>query len=161
MVSKASGERRTELRAVSRSLPMQLLKAREATMEHFRPMLRRFGLTDQQWRVIRVLATHPAIDAKELAHRSLILPPSLTRIVKNLEADGLVRRRPGAADQRRVQLSLSAAGRERYDAVVPSSEAIYRAIEGRFGSGKLEALLDLLTDLNETLDPHRKTTPLC
>ena len=141
------------LRAVTRSLPMQLLRAREATMERFRPMLRGFGLTDQQWRVIRVLATHRNIDAKELAHRSMILPPSLTRILKNLEADGLVQRRPGADDQRRVQLSLSTAGQERYQAVVPSSEAIYRAIEGQFGSHKLERLLDLLTDLNETLAP--------
>ncbi len=141
------------LRAVSRSLPMQLLRAREATMEHFRPMLRGFGLTDQQWRVIRILATHGNIDATELARRSMILPPSLTRILKNLEADGLVQRRPGAQDQRRVQLSLSPAGRERYQEVVPSSEAIYRAIEGEFGSQKLEKLLDLLTDLNETLAP--------
>jgi len=34
---------------------MELLKAREAAMERFRPMLREHGLTEQQWRVIRAL----------------------------------------------------------------------------------------------------------
>ena len=130
---------------------MQLLKAREATMERFRPMLRDHGLTDQQWRVIRVLATHPEMDASELARMSLILPPSLTRITRNLAAEGLVVRRSGTPDQRRVRLSLSAAGLQRYRAVVPSSEAIYRTIESCFGSAKLDQLLDLLTELNQSL----------
>ena len=132
---------------------MQLLKARETTMEHFRPMLRSHGLTDQQWRVIRVLATHDAIDASALARLSLILPPSLTRILKNLEAAGLIERRPGETDQRRVQLSLSPAGQQCYERIVPTSEAIYRAIEDRFGSRKLDQLLDLLTDLNTAIVP--------
>ena len=70
---------------------MQLLQARESAMALFRPMLRTFGLTDQQWRVIRVLASHNNIEAFELSQQSMILPPSLTRILKNLEEEGLVK----------------------------------------------------------------------
>ena len=56
---------------------MELLKAREAAMSRFRPMLREHGLTEQQWRVIRALADYKEIDAGELAKKSFLLAPSL------------------------------------------------------------------------------------
>ena len=61
------------LRQFEHSLPMELLKAREAAMAKFRPMLRDHGLTEQQWRVIRALADFDRIDASELARRSFLL----------------------------------------------------------------------------------------
>src|SRR5208283_3623306 len=48
--------RHVPMREFSRSLPMSLLRAREAVMRHFRPSLRRHGLTEQQWRILRALA---------------------------------------------------------------------------------------------------------
>ena len=38
-----------------RNLPRLLLQAREAVMVHTRPSLRQQALSDQQWRVLRVL----------------------------------------------------------------------------------------------------------
>ena len=38
-----------------RSLPIALLRARETVMHRFRPLLASHDLTEQQWRVIRVL----------------------------------------------------------------------------------------------------------
>jgi len=63
--------RRVPMREFSRSLPMSLLRAREAVMRQFRPALRRHDLTEQQWRILRALA---AIDAIEpmLAERERI-----------------------------------------------------------------------------------------
>ena len=100
---------------------MQLLQARESTMFLFRPMLRQFGLTDQQWRVIRGLATNKQIEAFELSQQSMILPPSLTRILKNLEEKGFVKRSTDIGDQRKVLVSLSARGQKKYQQVVPAS----------------------------------------
>jgi DNA-binding MarR family transcriptional regulator len=48
--------RRVPMREFSRSLPMSLLRAREAVMRQFRPSLREHGLTEQQWRILRALA---------------------------------------------------------------------------------------------------------
>ena len=63
------------------SLPMMLLRAREAVMGRFRPMLRKFNLTEQQWRIIRALSEVEEQDASDLAEVSYILAPSLTRIL--------------------------------------------------------------------------------
>ena len=141
-----------KLRNINRSLHMQLLQARESTMFLFRPMLRQFGLTDQQWRVIRVLATNKQIEAFELSQQSMILPPSLTRILKNLEEKGFVKRSTDIGDQRKVLVSLSARGQKKYQQVVPASEKIYRSIERKLGKRDLTELLNQLINLNNSLE---------
>jgi homoprotocatechuate degradation regulator HpaR len=139
------------LRPLRRSLPMTLLRAREAVMERFRAMLRDNGLTEQQWRVIRVLAEREPLEVSDLAARSFLLPPSLSRILKFLTEKRLITRRALNADQRRHAVSLTAAGRRLFQRVAPSSEAIYRELEEAFGRKNLEQLYALLSDLEQTL----------
>lgn len=139
------------MRDFKHSLPMELLKAREAAMARFRPMLREHGLTEQQWRVIRALYEYGKIDASELARRSFLLAPSLTRILKFLEQEEIVRRSTDTNDQRRTVLVLTRKGKRIYSEVGPDSEALYMEIEKDFGVGKLEALYKLLTDFYTTL----------
>ena len=137
---------------INLSLPMQLLLARETTMSLFRPMLRSFGLTDQQWRVLRVLAGCDNIEAFELSQQSMILPPSLTRILKNLEEDRLVKRATVREDQRKVLITLTPKGSRKYEQVVPESEKIYRSIEKKLGKRELDDLLKQLLTLNKSLE---------
>ena len=120
-------------------------------MARFRPMLREHGLTEQQWRVIRALYEYGKIDASELARRSFLLAPSLTRILKFLEQKTIVRRSTDTNDQRRTVLALTRKGKRIYSEVGPDSEALYMEIEKDFGVGKLEALYKLLTDFYTTL----------
>src|SRR5438552_16427900 len=76
---------RTPMREFSRSLPMSLLRAREAVMRQFRPSLRNHGLTEQQWRILRALTAVDAIEVTELARVAFLLGPSLSRILRDLE----------------------------------------------------------------------------
>jgi homoprotocatechuate degradation regulator HpaR len=93
------------MRDFAHSLPMALLKAREAVMAGFRPDLEAHDLTEQQWRVLRVLTEHPGITAGELAERAALLRPSVSRIVGRLEERGLIDRRPGERDLRLARLT--------------------------------------------------------
>jgi homoprotocatechuate degradation regulator HpaR len=130
---------------------MELLKARESAMARFRPMLRDHGLTEQQWRVVRTLAAFENIDATELARRSFLLAPSLTRILQHLESEKLVQRSSDAFDQRRAVFALTASGQKLFSRVGPDSEALYAEIEQQFGRDKLELLYDLLSEFYQTL----------
>lgn len=141
----------SNLRAIELSLPMQLLRAREAAMERFRPMLRQHGLTEQQWRVLRVLAANDRLDAGELAERCFLLGPSLSRILQALVGEDLIKRTTDPKDQRRHILRLTAAGRSRCKQVGPDAEALYQAIEQKFGRKKLASLYQLLSDLTQTI----------
>src|SRR3954464_5528671 len=93
-------------RESQRSLPMSLLRAREAVMRQFRPSLRKHGLTEQQWRILRALAAVETIEVTELARVAFLLGPSLSRILRDLEARGLIARKLVARDQRRSMLSI-------------------------------------------------------
>lgn len=139
------------LRDFRHSLPMELLRAREAAMSRFRPTLREHGLTEQQWRVIRVLAEDDGIDAGEVAARSFLLAPSVTRILQFLEKEGLVKRAADDKDQRRSVVELTDRGRRLFDRVGPDSERRYEEIEAQFGRERLEQLYELLADFCSTL----------
>jgi homoprotocatechuate degradation regulator HpaR len=96
--------RRAPMREFSRSLPMSLLRAREAVMRQFRPSLRQHGLTEQQWRILRALTSVESIEVTELAHVAFLLGPSLSRILRDLEARELIERKVAKADLRRAMV---------------------------------------------------------
>src|ERR1700743_2511456 len=98
---------RVPMREFSRSLPMSLLRAREAVMRQFRPSLRRHDLTEQQWRILRALA---AIEVTELSRTAFLLGPSLSRILRDLDARGLIERKTAKTDLRRGVISISERG---------------------------------------------------
>ena len=84
-----------ELRQIRSSLPISLLRTREMVMERFRPMLAKHGLTEQQWRVLRVLHEEGDLDAGTVADRACILAASLSRISRTLETAGLIANQTG------------------------------------------------------------------
>ena len=143
--------RRVPMRDFARSLPMSLLRAREAVMRQFRPSLRSHGLTEQQWRILRALAAVDAIEVTELARVAFLLGPSLSRILRDLEASHLIERKLAKADLRRSVVSISARGLRLIEAVAPTSEAIYAAITKRYGARKLAELQDMLGALEGSL----------
>lgn len=138
---------------------MQLLRAREAVMQRFRPTLRDLSLTDQQGRVMRALADGEGLEMMELAARCCIHPASLSRIVPKLVARGFVRRRPDRRDARRVTVALTAKGRATFWTVWVESERIYGAIADELGTSHLHDLLHGLDALIEILGGADATVP--
>ena len=130
---------------------MALLRAREAVMRQFRPSLHRFGITEQQWRVLRALTSVETIEVLALARATFLLSPSLSRILKDLEDRRLIVRRTSDIDLRRGLISISPTGRALIEAAGHTSEAIYAEITERIGDKKLRALHELLSDLEQCL----------
>ena len=91
------------------------------------------------------------IEVTELARVAFLLGPSLSRILRDLEARQLIERRTAKADLRRGVVSISAKGLKLIEAVAPSSEAIYAAITRRYGARKLAELQDMLHALERSL----------
>ena len=139
------------MREFSRSLPMALLRAREAVMRQFRPSLRRYGLTEQQWRILRALAAVEASEVTELAHTAFLLGPSLSRILRDLEARRLIERRAAKSDLRRGVVSISEKGLKLMEVIAPSSESIYAAITRCYGPRRLVELQEMLHALEASL----------
>lgn len=131
---------------IERSLTIQLLRTREAVMAHFRPLLQSLDVTEQQWRVLRCLYPDIVSDAARLAHDAAILPPSLTRILKLLETNGLVTIQRPQDDRRKVEIRLSPKGVEFIGDALPESRRIYSAVRQAVGEVRMDYLYDLLSE---------------
>jgi len=118
-------------------------------MAPYRQMLSKIGVTEQQWRVMRVLDERGRMDPKEIAEAACLLNPSLTRIMQLLEKKGLIARKGNPEDRRRVHVEITAAGREMLVAAQPESLEIAEKLRARVGQDKLDELLDLLNSLAE------------
>ena len=113
----------------SQSLPMMLYRTLDAVMPRFRKIFNDFGLTEQQWRVLRVLWEHEALTINHLAKLTLIPPPSLVGIVDRLERDELVTRQRSQSDRRKVNVVLIAKGVALEHQVMPRVARTYAQLK--------------------------------
>ncbi|MGB0439388.1 MAG: homoprotocatechuate degradation operon regulator HpaR [Paracoccaceae bacterium] len=136
------------LPSTTRSLPIALIRAREGVMSPIRDMLSETGITEQQWRVLRVLSEHGVMDTKTLADRSSLLFPSLTRIAATLRDKGLVTQTRDDKDRRRQFIAITPAGQKIIDDRVDQTLRIVADFKATLGAENYETLLDLLAMLD-------------
>jgi homoprotocatechuate degradation regulator HpaR len=141
------------------NLPTLLLRARESVLRYFRADLRRHGLTDQKWRVLRALEAHETLEIGQIAEQCVIVGPSLTGVLERMERDHLVLRVRSAIDQRRVLVTLQPAGRRLVERLKDGIEARYALIEQHVGDASLDRLFDVLTALARLPEPELRLEP--
>ncbi|MDJ0626992.1 MAG: homoprotocatechuate degradation operon regulator HpaR [Rhodobacter sp.] len=137
-------------RATSRSLPIALLRARERVMGPIRPMLNQAGVTEQQWRVLRVLDESGPSDVTEIGRQACLLMPSLTRMLQVMERKGLTIRGNHPDDRRKTLIEITAAGHRLIADNLEETNRIFVELEAKFGTERIETLLDLLNELTAT-----------
>ncbi len=131
----------------ARSLPIALMRARERVMAPIREMLADSAITEQQWRILRVLSEFGPQDATKLADRACLLLPSQTRIVQSMVEKGHLSREPDPNDRRRQALSITPQGQAIIDNNLPKALKIAASYRTALGAERYELLLDLLEDL--------------
>lgn len=102
---------------------VDLLRRREAEV------MEPFGVTDQQYNVLRILrgAGRDGLPTLDIAHRMIERTPGITRLIDRLEKKGLVVRRRCETDRRQVYCVLAPAGSRllsRMDAPVANMDAL-------------------------------------
>ena len=118
-------------------------------MEPIRDMLSEAGISEQKWRVLRVVEESGPLEQTSIAKKACLLLPSLTRIMHALEEDGLLVREPDSQDRRKSAASITPAGRALINAHASRSNEIFAQLENQFGRRRLETLLDLLEELQQ------------
>ena len=116
-----------------RNLPLLLLQARERVISHFRPILNANGVTEQQWRIVRVLYETPALEPREIVELCRISSPSMAGVLSRMQHLGLVTRRRVDHDQRRLRVSLTPRARALAARMAPQIDATYLRIERQIG----------------------------
>ncbi len=130
----------------NRNLPLLLAQMRETLISHFRPILNYYGLTEQQWRILRVLAERETMEPKEICQTCQILSPSMAGILKRLEETKVIKRKTMRSDRRRVLVSLTPKGQKLISEMAPKVQQQYDLLEDAYGN---DLIVKLYTALDE------------
>lgn len=97
--------------ALASQLCFALYASSLAIQRRYREPLAALGLTYPQYLVMLVLWAEDGLSVSALGARLMLDSGTLTPLLKRLAAQGLLERRRGTEDERRVELHLSPAGR--------------------------------------------------
>lgn len=128
-------------------LGMQLLKARDILLSEYRPVFREHNLTEQQWRILRFLVLQSPMDAASLSEKSVILAPSLTRIMRDLETRGLVVKSRNTIGPSRIHISITAEGKALVESMFPQIAERLQKVSSRLEPEERDQLKALLNKL--------------
>jgi DNA-binding MarR family transcriptional regulator len=131
---------------------LQLLRLSKRCGHLLEVRLEPLGLTRSQGRALTALAERGEMTAKELLPPVCVEPASMTRLLQDLESDGLVERRPHPTDGRSSILSLTGRGREAQREVMRIVEEADAAVMVALSEEESEHLKAALGRLSEHLD---------
>ncbi|HEX5394053.1 MAG TPA: homoprotocatechuate degradation operon regulator HpaR [Rhodocyclaceae bacterium] len=134
-----------------RNLPLLLAQARESVISNFRPILRHIGLTEQQWRILRVLVDAP-LRPSQISDVCQILKPSLTGVLSRMEELGLIEKRRFDNDPRQMLVACTTKGKDLVKKTMPLVESQYQAMEEVIGPALLDQVYSILDQLMASLE---------
>jgi len=151
------------MQTFSRSLPMLLYRTLDTVMPRFRSIFGKFGLTEQQWRILRVLWELDGLSLLDLAEVTRIPPPSLVGVVDRLSKNGLVERRRSDIDRRVVFVHATAEGKRLEEQVRPEVAKAYSELQSLVEASDWDRLISGMegviaaceqrADQNEAVNP--------
>ena len=133
------------------SLPMMLYRSLEAVMPIYRDVFSQYQLTEQQWRVLRVLWRNERITSNDLARQTLLSPNSLAGIIDRLEKRALVKRQRSEQDRRVVYVLPTEQGLALEDQVIPKVDAIHDTIRVTVSDQEWQQLETILNKITKGL----------
>ena len=116
---------------------------------------REFDISIWQWRVIAVLGESDGLTSTEVANRTLMDKPAVSRTAANLTERGIISRTSDNADRRKADLRLTAKGREIYAAIKPRALAYERELMASLSPEEARMLHGLMTRLARIASPDR------
>lgn len=106
----------------------------------------------ETWRILETLDSESQLTMGELARIVLMNPPTLTKLVDRMVAQGLVHRQIATSDQRKVNLLLTDLGRKRMTEIRQLVRLQDREILAQFDTQQVETLNRVLRDLSGSAD---------
>jgi len=121
-------------------------------MSRFRLVLNQHGVTEQQWRILRVLLDEDGLEPRQLCKRCLISSPSIAGVLMRMEEAGWIKRERMEHDQRRVKVTITTSTKKLGNSIAPIIEREYQELEKLVGVKQLQQVYDALDTLLKNLD---------
>jgi homoprotocatechuate degradation regulator HpaR len=134
------------------ALPMILYRTLDAVMPVYRDLFARYDLTEQQWRVLRVIWMEGRATAAELSERTLLSAPSLVGIIDRLEKKQLVTRMRSASDRREIHVIATNRGKALQEEVIPQVETIQARLRNAVSAREWAAMEKTLEKIARSMN---------
>ena len=129
---------------------MMLYRTLDVVIPKYRAVFRQHGISETQWRILRVLWEQDGCGSAKLAERALLPATSLVGVIDRLIAKGLVKRIPGQTDRRKVEISLTPEGRSLLPLITPEIEALYQQIQTTCDRKNWRVMINTMQQIIET-----------
>ena len=123
---------------------MLLNHSLDAIMPPYRDLFQEFGVTEQQWRILRVLWEQTHLTSTQISTLTLLPAPSLVGILDRLEKKGLVKRLRSSSDRREVNITITKLGKELQLQVMPRVKEIQNQIKQKLSATEWKHINEIL-----------------
>lgn len=111
-----------------------------------------YDITSEQWRVLHRLWEEDGISQNEIAQRLFKQDPSITRILDNLEKEGMIERKPVSKNRRKYNVFLTEKGRNLTAQLrIIAGEAVKKACQG-IEKEEIEKAINVLNEIYKNIE---------
>jgi DNA-binding MarR family transcriptional regulator len=111
-----------------------------STLEHARPL----GITVVRFRVLAQLVDCNGMRIRDLVRECAVEQSAMSRVVDQLERDGMVSRKAGSGDNRAVTVWITRKGRATYESAFPHALGAVKELTGDLSAAEIRQLIGLL-----------------
>ena len=133
-----------------KSLPMMLHRTIDTIIPLYREVFKEHCISEQQWRILRVLWEVNECTSAELAKKTLLPSPSMVGIIDRMSVKNLVTRQRSDQDRRIVHVSITEKGRALQGELMPKVDAIYNRIMGHCDNDAWQTMIDTMQVIIDT-----------
>ncbi|MEX2122837.1 MAG: MarR family transcriptional regulator [Woeseia sp.] len=133
-------------------VPYLLYRTTNQLNRRLRSRLRKEAINISRWRVLAVLRAYGDMNLGEIVDLTVMEQPSVSRIVTQLDQEGLVRRKASRKDSRFVNVTLTAAGRKAFQSIYPAAIKHQEAALRGFSRKEIENLTDYLRRIQANIE---------
>ena len=133
-------------------VPYLMYRISNQLNQRLRTRLRKSGVNMARWRVLAVLRAYGKVNLGRIVELTVMEQPSISRIVTQLEREGLAKRKTSTEDSRVVYVSLTAAGEKAFKEIYPTAQRHQeRALSG-FSRKEIETLTKYLRRIQDNIE---------
>lgn len=133
-------------------LPYAIYRVTNRLNAKLQRRLKSIGIGLARWRVLSVLQSAGTLSIGGITDATLMEQPTVSRVVLQMEQDGLVARNPSCSDTRVTDVTLTPAGRKAFHAIVPTAKRHQQvALEG-LSRAEISALRAILKRIEANID---------
>jgi DNA-binding MarR family transcriptional regulator len=141
----------TGYRWLGNYVPYLVYRITSQLNRNLRKGLKRSGINITRWRVLAVLNDNGQMNMGQIVEKTIIEQSTVSRIVDQLEREGLARRQTSEEDSRIVEVALTRQGEKAFNEIFPmASKHQEQALQG-FTSNEIEKLTHYLERIQNNI----------